>query len=164
MAHFSSEHEGPPKWLIFGSFPSTTRSPSSDLLPTFFGEGSPTKIEKNCALILTSLLEDLNKYGRMGLISGSLRSRKLFWKFNVVEEAFGMRGYSLSGEHTFMRLPEKMISASKRLFAATSTPGFGAWFLAKKLSRLSSPAVIRRFGRKKYRDLITPMELGNTRG
>ena len=39
----------------------STRSPSSALLPTFLGEGSPTKIDcrKKGTLILTSLLEDL---------------------------------------------------------------------------------------------------------
>ena len=39
-----------------------TRPPSSSLLP-FFGEGSPTKIDyrKKGTLILTSLLEDLDK-------------------------------------------------------------------------------------------------------
>ena len=40
-----------------------TRSTSSALLPTFLGEGSPTKIDYRTkgTLILTSLLEDLGK-------------------------------------------------------------------------------------------------------
>ena len=40
-----------------------TRSPSSALLSPLLGEGSPTKIDysKKATLILTSLLEDLEK-------------------------------------------------------------------------------------------------------
>ena len=44
-----------------GPKPNEARSPSSALLPTFFGEGSPTKIDyrKKGTLIPTSSLEDL---------------------------------------------------------------------------------------------------------
>ena len=42
------------------SINTVTGSPSSALLPTFLGEGSPTKIDyrRKCILILTSLLEE----------------------------------------------------------------------------------------------------------
>ena len=45
----------------------STRSPSSALLPTFWGEGSPTKIRysKRGTLIPTSLLEDLVQQFRL---------------------------------------------------------------------------------------------------
>ena len=46
----------------------TTRSPSSVLLPTFLGEGSPTTIDarKKGTLIPASLLEDLDKHQHYG--------------------------------------------------------------------------------------------------
>ena len=42
-----------------------TRPPSSGLLPFFWGEGSPTKIDysKSGTLIVSSLLEDLGDFG-----------------------------------------------------------------------------------------------------
>ena len=50
--------------MFQGSF---TRSPTSALVPTFLGEGSPTKIDYRkkkvgALIILTSVLEDLVQY------------------------------------------------------------------------------------------------------
>ena len=68
-------HQERPSMFVCPKVESKTRSPSSALSP-FFGEGSPTRIDyrkKVGALILTSLLEDLEK----GVVSWFNLSRPL---------------------------------------------------------------------------------------